>query len=123
MRRRTGATQKDVSPVTLLRAAAEMARRLDDRHALLYVLQFGTHLGTFLPEGEGFAVTEEVLGLARALGQPLALISAAVRFPSPVSWFVRLGTFRQLPFSSRTKHSPPARYWPGMGAPIASRGV
>jgi serine/threonine protein kinase/tetratricopeptide (TPR) repeat protein len=60
--------------VESLRAAAEMARRLDDRHALLYVLQFGTHLGTFLPEGERFTIVHEALGLARALGQPLASI-------------------------------------------------
>jgi tetratricopeptide (TPR) repeat protein len=63
-----------VEPVTLLRAAAEMARRLDDRHALLYVLQFGTHLGTFLPEVERFAIVQEALALARTLGQPLTLI-------------------------------------------------
>jgi len=60
--------------VALLRAAAEMARRLDDRNALLYVLQFGTHMGTFLPEAERFEIAQEALGLARALGQPLASI-------------------------------------------------
>jgi tetratricopeptide (TPR) repeat protein len=54
----------------LLRAGAEMARRLRDRHALLYVLQFGTHLGSLLPETERFAIVHESVGLARALRQP-----------------------------------------------------
>jgi tetratricopeptide (TPR) repeat protein len=60
--------------VALLSSAVEMARRLDDRHTLLYVLQFGTHLGTFLPEAERFAIVQEALGLARELRQPLASI-------------------------------------------------
>ncbi|HKO92714.1 MAG TPA: protein kinase [Polyangiaceae bacterium] len=62
--------------LALLRSAADLARRLEDRHTLLYVLQFGIHLGTFLPEAERFAIVQEALELARTLGQPLASIQA-----------------------------------------------
>jgi tetratricopeptide (TPR) repeat protein len=60
--------------VALLRSAAEVVRRQDDRHALLYVLQVGTHLGTYLPEAERFELARDSLALAIELGQPLAAI-------------------------------------------------
>jgi hypothetical protein len=57
----------------LVRESLSMARRLGDRHALLYALQFAATVGMLVPEQERFAVLEETVGLARALGQRLVL--------------------------------------------------
>ncbi|HKO90353.1 MAG TPA: hypothetical protein VJU61_04330, partial [Polyangiaceae bacterium] len=60
--------------VALLHSAVQMARHVDDPQALLYVLQVGIHLGSYLPEGERFESARDALALAHELGQPLASI-------------------------------------------------
>ena len=58
----------------LMQESIRMARRLGDRHTLLYVLQFAATVGLLVPEQERFALLEESLTLAHALGQPLVLL-------------------------------------------------
>jgi tetratricopeptide (TPR) repeat protein len=58
----------------LARASLGMARRVGDRHTLLYALQFAATVGLLFPDPERFAALEETLELARALDQPLVLL-------------------------------------------------
>ncbi len=60
--------------VGLMRSATALARRLGDRHTLLYVLQFAATVTLMVPEAERFARIEETLELPRALGQRLVLL-------------------------------------------------
>ena len=59
------------------RAPLAMARRLGDRHTLLYVLQFvAATVGFDAPETERFALMQETVELARPLDQRLVLLNA-----------------------------------------------
>ncbi len=60
--------------VELTRAAHAMARRLGDRHTLLYVLQLGASVGALVPEQERLSFLDEAVALARTLEQPLVLL-------------------------------------------------
>jgi hypothetical protein len=60
--------------VGLMRSATSLARRLGDRHTLLYVLQFAATVTLLVPDAERFARIEETLELARALEQRLVLL-------------------------------------------------
>ncbi len=60
--------------LALMRGAAEMARRIGDRHALLYSMQFAATVGLLVPEHERLAWMEETLALARLLDQPLVVL-------------------------------------------------
>ncbi|HTV20593.1 MAG TPA: hypothetical protein VMG12_18040, partial [Polyangiaceae bacterium] len=78
----TPPTQREQGPeiVALMRGAVALARQCGDRHALLYVLQFGATVALLVPEQERFALMTETLALARELDQPLVLLSALPAF-------------------------------------------
>jgi hypothetical protein len=60
--------------VGLAHQATAMARRLDDRHTLLYVLQNSLNsFGFVMPNDERATLLEEIIELAGALGQRLVL--------------------------------------------------
>jgi hypothetical protein len=61
--------------VALAREATAMARRLGDRHTLLYVLQFGLNAsGMLTANDDRAALLEEIIELARTHGQRLVLV-------------------------------------------------
>lgn len=60
--------------LVLMRDATAMARRLNDPHTLLYVLQFGATVALLVSNQERFAAMHESIELARALKQPLVLM-------------------------------------------------
>jgi len=60
--------------LALMRSATGMARRLGDRHTLLYVLQFAATVGLLVPEDERFSFMQETVHLATALDQGLVLL-------------------------------------------------
>ena len=64
----------------LMRGALELARALGDRHALLYVLQFGATVALLVPEQERSSIMAETMELARELHQPLVLLTALPAF-------------------------------------------
>lgn len=72
----------------LMQGALGMARRLGDRHALLYVLQFAATVGLLVPEQERFSLLEESLALARALRQPLVMLQV---LPPYLTQLIALG--------------------------------
>jgi len=78
--------------LALMRAALDMARRLGDRHCLLYVLQFAGTVGLVVPERERLAILEESIALARALQQPLVLLNV---LPPYITQLVALGGTEQ----------------------------
>jgi hypothetical protein len=75
-----------------MRSALEMARRLGDRHTLLYVLQFAGTVGLLVPERERLSLLEESISLARTLRQPLVLLSA---LPAYITQLVAIGGLSQ----------------------------
>lgn len=64
----------------LTRGALGLARALGDRHALLYVLQFGATVALLVPEQERFSIMAETMDLARELHQPLVLLTTLPAF-------------------------------------------
>ncbi|MEO8182963.1 MAG: AAA family ATPase [Deltaproteobacteria bacterium] len=60
--------------VHIMHTATALARRLGDRHTLLYVLQLGSIVSLLVPERERLACMVETLELGRALGQRLTLL-------------------------------------------------
>jgi hypothetical protein len=66
--------------IGLMRGALGLARELGDRHALLYVLQFGATVALLVPEQERFAIMAETMDLARELQQPLTLLTSLPAF-------------------------------------------
>jgi hypothetical protein len=62
--------------VDLARMAMAMARRMGDRHTLLYVLQFSSTVGLLVRDEERFVIIQETVDLARAMGQRLVLLLA-----------------------------------------------
>jgi hypothetical protein len=64
----------------LMRGALGLARALGDRHALLYVLQFGATVALLVPEQERFSTMVETMDLARELHQPLVLLTTLPAF-------------------------------------------
>jgi tetratricopeptide (TPR) repeat protein len=62
--------------VGLMQGATAMARRLGDRHVLLYVLQFAATVALLVPEEERFSSMQETVQLATALDQRLVLLQA-----------------------------------------------
>ena len=74
--------------LSLMHDAMNMARRLDDPDALLYVLQFSATVGLLVAESERFRMLEETLALARALGQPLVVLHT---LPAYITALLALG--------------------------------
>ncbi|HET6146273.1 MAG TPA: AAA family ATPase [Polyangia bacterium] len=68
--------------VALMREATAMARRMGDRHALLYVLQYAATVGALVPEEERLDCMAETVALARSLGQRLVLAQTLPTFIS-----------------------------------------
>lgn len=64
----------------LMRSALGLAHELNDRHALLYVLQFGATVALLVPEGERFSIMAQTVELARELHQPLVLLTTLPAF-------------------------------------------
>lgn len=64
----------------LMRGALSLARALGDRHALLYVLNFGATVALLVPERERFEIMAETIELARELHQPLTLLTSLPAF-------------------------------------------
>jgi hypothetical protein len=64
----------------LMRGALSLARALDDRHALLHVLQFGATVALLVPDDERFSIMAETMELARGLHQPLVLLTTLPAF-------------------------------------------
>jgi tetratricopeptide (TPR) repeat protein len=77
--------------LALMQESTRMARRLGDRHTLLYALQFAATAGLLVPEQERFALLEETLSLARALEQPLVLLHT---LPAYITELLALGERR-----------------------------
>lgn len=80
----------------LMRGAIDMARRLDDRHSLLYVLQFAGTVGLVVPERERLGLLEESLALARALRQPLVLLHVLPPYITQLAPLCGLGSAEAL---------------------------